>query len=84
MLLAQGRGMADAAKAIGLTEQSNYRWRREYGGLKSDQARRLQDFERQNARLRKAVADLTLDQCPTSSPLRQNGGVEERRISGSS
>ena len=61
MLLAQGRSVADAAKAIGVTEQSYYRWRREYGGLKSDQARRLKELERENARLRKAVADLTLD-----------------------
>ncbi len=53
--------MADAAKAIGVTEQSYYRWRREYGGLKTDQARRLKELERENARLRKAVAELTLD-----------------------
>jgi putative transposase len=61
VLLAQGRSVADAAKAIGVTEQSYYRWRREYGGLKSDQARRLKELERENARLRKAVAELTLD-----------------------
>jgi transposase-like protein len=61
VLLAQGRSVSDAAKAIGVTEQSYYRWRREYGGLKSDQARRLKELERENARLRKAVADLTLD-----------------------
>ncbi len=58
-LPAKGRSVADAAKAIGVTEQSYYRWRREYGGLRTDQARRLK--ERENARLRKAVADLTLD-----------------------
>jgi transposase-like protein len=61
ILIAQGRSVADAAKAIGVTEQSYYRWRREYGGLKTDQARRLKELERENARLRKAVADLTLD-----------------------
>jgi transposase-like protein len=61
ILIAQGRSVADAAKAIGVTEQSYDRWRREYGGLKSDQARRLKELERENARLRKAVADLTLD-----------------------
>lgn len=44
-----------------MTEQSYYRWRREYGGLKTDQARRLKELERENARLRKAVAELTLD-----------------------
>jgi len=61
VLLAQGRSVAEAAKAIGVTEQSYYRWRREYGGLRADQARRLKEFEQENARLRKAVADLTLD-----------------------
>jgi len=59
--MAKGGSVADAAKAIGVTEQSYYRWRREYGGLKSDQARRLKELERENARLRKAVAELTLD-----------------------
>ncbi len=58
-LPAKGRSVADGAKAIGVTEQSYYRWRREYGGLRTDQARRLK--ERENARLRKAVAELTLD-----------------------
>jgi transposase-like protein len=61
VLLAKGRSVADAAKAIGVTEQSYYRWRREYGGLKTDQSRRLKELERENARLRKAVAELTLD-----------------------
>lgn len=61
VLLARGRSVADAARASGTTEQSSYRCRREYGGLKMDQARRLKDLERENPRLRKAVADLTLD-----------------------
>lgn len=61
VLMAKGRSVADAAKAIGVTEQSYYRWRREYGGLKTDQARRLKELERENARLRKAMAELTLD-----------------------
>jgi len=46
---------------IGVSEQSYYRWRREYGGLKLDQARRLKELERENGRLRRAVADLTLE-----------------------
>lgn len=50
VLLAKDRSEADAAKAIGVTEQSYYRWRREYGGLKTDQARRLKELERENAR----------------------------------
>ena len=61
VLLAQGQTVAQVAKALGVTEQTYYRWRAEYGGLKLDQARRLKDLERENARLRKAVADLTLD-----------------------
>ena len=46
---------------IGVTEQSYYRWRKEYGGLKMDQARRMKELEKENARLRRAVSDLTLD-----------------------
>jgi transposase-like protein len=61
VLIAQDRSVAEAARAIGVTEQSHYRWRREYGGLKLDQARRLKELERENQRLRKAAADLTLD-----------------------
>ncbi len=61
VLLAQGRSVAEAARAIGVAEQSYYRWRKEFGGLKLDHAKRLKELERENARLRKAVADLTLD-----------------------
>jgi putative transposase len=48
-------------RRLGVSEQSYYRWRREYGGMKVDQARRLKDLERENSRLKTAVADLTLD-----------------------
>ena len=61
VLVSQGRSMADAIRAIGVTEVTYYRWRREFGGLKGDQVRRLKDLEAENARLRKAVAELTLD-----------------------
>jgi len=61
VLIAQGKSVADASRAIGVTEQSYDRWRKEYGGLKVDQARRLKELERENGRLRKAAADLTLD-----------------------
>ena len=61
VLASQGRSVADAIRAIGVTEVTYYRWRREFGGLKADQVRRLKDLEAENARLRKAVADLTLD-----------------------
>lgn len=72
VLIAQGRSVAEAARAIGVTEQSYYRWRREYGGLKLDQARRLKQLERENARLRKAVADLTLDKVILAEAARGN------------
>ena len=52
---------ADAIRSIGVTGVTYYRWRNEYGGLKSDQVKRLKDLETENARLRKAVSDLTLD-----------------------
>ena len=61
VLLGQGRTVGEAARHIGVTEQTYYRWRKKYGGMKTDQARRLKDLERENAQLRKAVADLTLD-----------------------
>ena len=61
VLTAQGQSIADAIRSIGVTEVTYYRWRQEYGGLKSDQVKRLKDLETENARLRKAVSDLTLD-----------------------
>ena len=61
VILAQGHTVAEAARQIGVTEQTYYRWRKEYGGLSVDQARRLKRLEQENTRLRRAVADLTLD-----------------------
>lgn len=61
MLTSQGAPVADAIRQIGVSEVTYYRWRQEYGGLKSDQVKRLKDLETENARLRKAVSDLTLD-----------------------
>ncbi|XWN29788.1 MAG: IS3 family transposase [Devosia sp.] len=61
VLTAQGTPVADAIRQIGVTEVTYYRWRKEYGGLKSDQVRRIKDLEQENARLRRAVSDLTLD-----------------------
>jgi putative transposase len=61
VLSAQGRPIADAIRAIGVTEVTYYRWRNEYGGLKGDQVKRLKELESENARLRRAVSDLTLD-----------------------
>ena len=59
--LSGGETVGAICRALGVTDQTYYRWRREYGGLKVDQARRLKELERENQRLRKAVADLTLD-----------------------
>ncbi|MFY9240757.1 MAG: IS3 family transposase [Roseovarius sp.] len=59
--LARGETAAQAARAIGVTEQSYYRWRKEYGGLQVGQAKRMKEIEKENARLRRAVSDLTLD-----------------------
>ena len=61
VLSAQGRPLADAIRAIGVTEVTYYRWRNEYGGLKGDQVKRLKELEAENTRLRRAVSDLTLD-----------------------
>lgn len=59
--IGQGVPAAEAVRSIGVTEQTYYRWRKEYGGLKLDQAKRLKELEKENARLKRAVADLTLD-----------------------
>jgi transposase-like protein len=59
--LAQGRTVGEVCRGLGISEASFYRWRAEYGGLKVDQARRMKDLERENARLKRAVAELTLD-----------------------
>ena len=61
VLTAQGKTVAEAVRAIGVTEPTYYRWRAEYGGLKLDQVKRLKQLEAENARLRKAVSDLTLE-----------------------
>ena len=61
VLMAQGRPVAEAIRAIGVTEVTYYRWRKEYGGLKGDQVKRLKDLEKENERLRRAVSDLTLE-----------------------
>ena len=59
--LSQGETVGAICRALGISEQSSYRWRREYGGLRVDQAKRLKELEKENARLRRAVSDLTLD-----------------------
>ncbi len=61
VLVAQGTPVADAIRSIEVTEVTYYRWRQEYGGLKSVQVKRMKELEAENQRLRKAIADLTLD-----------------------
>lgn len=61
VLTAQGKPVAEAVRVIGVSEPTYYRWRAEYGGLKLDQVKRLKQLEAENARLRKAVADLALE-----------------------
>lgn len=61
VMQAQGQTIAQACKAIGITEQTYYRWRKEYGGLKTDQAKRLKELERENGRLKRLLADAELD-----------------------
>ena len=59
--LTRGKSVKLMSRELGITEQTYYRWRREYGGMKVSQARRLKELERENGRLKRAVADLTLD-----------------------
>jgi putative transposase len=61
VLTSQGRLVAEAVRAIGVTEVTYYRWRSEYGGLKGDQVKRMKELESENTRLRRAVSDLTLE-----------------------
>ncbi len=72
VLISQGQTVAEAIRAIGVTEVTYYRWRKEYGGLKSGQVRRMKDLEAENARLRKAIADLTLDKLILQEAARGN------------
>ena len=72
VLIAQGTPVADAVRSIGVTEVTYYRWPQEYGGLKSDQVRRMTELETENQRLRKAIADLTLDKLILQEAARGN------------
>ena len=72
VLSSQGKTVAEAVRAIGVTEVTYYRWRKEYGGLKGDQVKRLKELEAENARLRRAVSDLTLDKMILAEAARGN------------
>ncbi len=61
VLVSQGQSVAEAVRSIGVTQFTYYRWRKEYGGVKTNQVKRLKELEKENERLRKAVSDLTLE-----------------------
>jgi putative transposase len=72
VLVSQGQNIADSIRQIGVSEVTYYRWRQEYGGLKTDQIRRLKELEQENSRLRRAVSDLTLDKLILQEAARGN------------
>ena len=72
VLQGQGMKIADAVRQIGITQQTYYRWRKEYGGMNRDQLKRLKELEKENARLRRAVSDLTLDKLILTEAARGN------------
>jgi putative transposase len=72
LLLSQGASVAEASRKIGIAEQTYYRWRREYGGMQIEQARRLKELEKENSQLKKLVADLSLDNAILKEAARGN------------
>ena len=72
VLVSQGHNIADAVRQIGVSEVTYYRWRQEYGGLKTEQVKRLKELEQENTRLRRAVSDLTLDKLILKEAARGN------------
>ena len=72
VLVSQGQSVVDAVRSIGVTDVTYYRWRSEFGGLKTDQVKRMKDLELENQRLRKAVSDLTLDKLILSEAAKGN------------
>ncbi len=72
VLQGQGRSVSEAVRQIGVTVQTYYRWRKEYGGMSRDQLKRLKELETENTRLRRAVSDLTLDKMILTEAARGN------------
>jgi putative transposase len=72
ILLSQGSTVAESSRKLNVTEQTYYRWRKEYGGMRVDQARRLKELEQENSRLKKLVADITLDNAILKEAARGN------------
>ena len=72
ILLSQGSTVAEASRKLNITEQTYYRWRKEYGGMRVEQAKRLKELEKENSRLKKLVADITLDNAILKEAARGN------------
>jgi transposase-like protein len=72
VLQGQGMGIAEAVRQIGVSQQTYYRWRKQYGGMSRDQLKRLKELETENTRLRRAVSDLTLDKMILADAARGN------------
>lgn len=70
VLTSQGKTVSEVCRVLGISDQTYYRWRKEYGGMGTEQAKRLKELERENAQLRKVVADLTLDNSILKEALR--------------
>ncbi len=70
--ISQGVPIAEASRKIGVTQQTYYRWRKEYGGLRIEQAKRLKELEKENSRLKKLVADISLDNAILKEAARGN------------
>ena len=82
VLTSQGQNVAEAIRSIGVSEVTYYRWRQEYGGLKSDRVKRLKELETENTRLRRAVSDLTLDKLILQEAALRGAGwlVNDKRV----
>jgi putative transposase len=72
VLLSQGVTVGEVARKLNVTEQTYYRWRKEYGGMRVEQAKRLQELEKENSRLKRLVADITLDNAILKEAARGN------------
>ena len=72
VLLSQGQTVGEVCRSFNISEQTYYRWRKEYGGIRTDQVRRLKDLEKENARLKKLVAELSLDNSILRETVRGN------------
>ena len=72
VLLGQGQTVGELCRSLNISEQTYYRWRKEYGGLRTDQARRLKELEKENTQLKKLVADLSLDNAILREAVRGN------------